>query len=194
MGRMGLRSRLTVLVLLAVVPLFGFVLADAATARDQARTDAADQVQRLAHSVGAAEDQVVDHVRDLTIALSVLPDIRSLRPERCAPILAALMPKYPDIVNLGLTDPTGLVLCSAAPLSGPVSLGDRSYIRRAVETRSIAFGEYEVGRITAQPLLAVALPILGSAGEVQGVVVAARLHACSGSRTPLQSSRRGDTR
>ncbi len=169
---MGFRSRLFVLVVVATLPLFGLVVVQAGTDRDRTRANAIDQVQRLASLAGAAEERVLSRARDIVVALSVLPEVRSLSPERCTPILASLLPKYADLINLAVTDPTGLVVCSAVPSSGQVSLGDRPYLRRAVETRSFAVGEYQVGRITGQHSVSVALPILGPAGAVEGVVVA----------------------
>lgn len=169
---MGLRPRLLVLVLLGILPLVGLIVARADADRDRARADAIDQVQRLASLAGIAEEQVLSSTRDIVVALSVLPEVRSLSPERCTPILASLLPKYANLINLVVTDPTGLVVCSAVPSSGPVSLGDRPYFRRVLATRSLAIGEYSVGRILGKPTVSVALPILGLAGTVEGVVVA----------------------
>jgi hypothetical protein len=43
--------------------------------------------------------------------------------------------------NLGVIAPDGQVLCSALPLSTPVNLADRAYVREASARRTFAMGE-----------------------------------------------------
>ncbi|MFP5463995.1 MAG: EAL domain-containing protein, partial [Gammaproteobacteria bacterium] len=54
-----------------------------------------------------------------------------------------------------------------------LNLGDRSYFRRALETRSFAAGTYQTGRITGVPGINFGFPVTGANGDVVAVVFAA---------------------
>jgi hypothetical protein len=80
----------------------------------------------------------------------------------------------PMYVNIGVADRDGKVWCSAVPFSSTVDVSDRSYFKRAMETRRFAVGTYQIGRITLAPSLNFAHPIVGQGGQIEAVAFAAQ--------------------
>ena len=62
---------------------------------------------------------------------------------------------------------------SALPLTKTVNLADRSFFQRALSTRDLSIGHYQVGRITGKPSFNLGYPVFDPFGQVQAVVFAA---------------------
>ncbi len=172
-GRTGLRTRLVVLAVLALLPLLLFVVGRAQVERDQARANAIAETRRLATLAAWGQEQLIVATRDLLLALSATPVVSRASDGECSAFLARLLPAYPGYANLGVADSAGNVVCSAVPPPGPVSIADRGYFRRTIETRGFALGEFQVGRIVGEPTLNAGYPLLDSNGTLRGVVYAA---------------------
>lgn len=168
-----LRVRLLLLVLTAVLPALGLFLYTAQDQRRLAVADVLSDTERLAELVALQEQELIDTTRQLLVTLAQVPELRGGDPAECSEFLADLLPRYRRYLNLGVIDAHGDVFCSVLPHESPVYAGDRPYFQRAVQTRDFAIGDYQIGRITQAPSLNFAYPVLGSQGEVAGVVFAA---------------------
>lgn len=169
----GLRPRLVLLVVLALVPALALVLYTASEQRRQAQEDVREETLRLARVVAADQGRLIEGGRQLLIALAELPEVTGGDPGPCNALLADLLDRYPLYANLGVADPEGDVVCSGLPLPGPVSIADRAYFREAVERRDFAVGEYQIGRITERASVNLGYPVLDASGLLHGVVFAA---------------------
>ena len=167
-----LRDRLILLVLLAVLPAFGLVLYMGVEQRRTVAEGVRSEARRLADLTAAGHERLLAGSRDLLLALSALVPVRLAASPSCGPTLAALLDRYPQYANFGVAAPDGTVVCSAVPLRTVVSIADRAYFRRAIETRSFAVGEYQVGRATGIPSINFGLPVV-EGGRVVAVVFAA---------------------
>ncbi|MDX2307714.1 MAG: PAS domain S-box protein, partial [Hyphomicrobium sp.] len=65
----------------------------------------------------------------------------------------------------------GRVICTTKEGGQGLDLSDRSYFRRAVETKQFALGDFLITRLSGHPASLAALPILGPNGAVERVVV-----------------------
>ena len=168
----SLRSRLILLVFLAVIPALGMMLYTAAEGRQKAATQAQQEALRLARLAANEQEHLVEGAYQLLIALARLPEVRSGDLSACSALFADLMAQYRRYTNFVVTEPDGDVFCSSQPLTGPVNFADRAWFQQAVETRDFTIGEYLIGRITGRALVVFAYPILDAAGQVQAVVSA----------------------
>jgi len=172
-SRSSLRSRLLALVLLSVAPAWGLALYDAHEEREQARAQVRAEALRLVELTAADEDGLVEGARSLLVALAELPEVRRGDRAACDELFADLLERYPLYANLGVADPSGDVVCSAIPLTQPVTIADRSYFRMAVQARDLSVGDYQIGRITGVPSVNFGYPVLTGAGRLRAVVFAA---------------------
>ena len=137
----GLRWRLTLLVLLAVIP-------------------ALEDALRLARIASSDQERLTDGARQLLLTLAQLPTVRADDTSLCTAVFAGLVEQYPFYANLGAFGPDGDVFCRGVPLTGPVNAADRAWFQRTVQTRDFAIGDYQIGRITRIPALVHGHPIL----------------------------------
>ncbi|HEY9763290.1 MAG TPA: ATP-binding protein [Trichocoleus sp.] len=170
---MTLRSRLVVLVLLAVIPALGLVLQTASTQRRTAGQEAQESLLRIAKSTAINQRQAVEGARQLLLVLSQLPEIRNPDIGKCNQLLHNLQIQYQAYEGFAVFDAEGKTLCSAPVVSNLVNVADLTYFRRARESHTFAIGEYQSDRITGQPTINLAYPILDETNQVDGVVMAA---------------------
>lgn len=168
----GLGARLLVLVLVTALPLGLLLVIQATDARGRALGEALAETSQLAGLASRAESDVIEETRAVLAALVLAADTRDPSSTACDRYAAAILSSEPHLINVGVTDASGLIVCSGLP-SEPVSAVDRSWYRRALDTRGAAVGDYQVGRITGQPSVNVALPMPSESGDWTGAAFAA---------------------
>jgi signal transduction histidine kinase/HAMP domain-containing protein len=169
----GLRTRLLLLVLFALVPMLGLTLYTAFADRRDAAERAENTALRLARVVATNQRQLTDEARELLATAAEAPQVRSEEELACNVYLADLQRRWPRYANLGVIAPDGDVRCSAVPTTGQVNLSDRLYFQQALETRDFAVGEFQIGRITGKASLNFGYPVLDERGRPTAVVFAA---------------------
>jgi PAS domain S-box-containing protein len=168
----SLRSRLMLLVILAMIPSLLLVAHLFSVERRTGVAAAEADALRLAQLAAYGHARLIHGARELLTTLAELPEIRDGDPARANALLQRLLPNYRTYVNLGLVSRDGDVIASAVPMQQPVSVTDRPWFRRALATRDFAVGEYQTGRITGRPQLNFGHPVVNAAGEVQAVAFA----------------------
>jgi signal transduction histidine kinase len=169
----SLRTRLLLLVLLAVIPALGLTLYTNVEDRQLRKARVQEQAMRLSRLVSADHERLIEGGRQLLATLTRLPAVRHLNRAACNALFADLLSQYSSYANLGVIDPDGNVFCTALPMTGQVYAGDRAYFRRALETRDFVIGEHQVGRITGKATVNFGYPILDDAGHIRAVIFAA---------------------
>jgi PAS domain S-box-containing protein len=169
----SLRSRLLLLVLLAIIPALGLTLYTASEDRQREANHIKEDALRLAQIVSVEEEQLIRGTRQLLVTLAELPQVRDGDSTLCSAFFAGLLKQYHRYDNLGAIELDGDVFCSALPTGGLVNAADRGYFQRALQTRDFAIGDYQIGRITGKPSINFGYPVLDEDGQVQAVVFAA---------------------
>ncbi|VVD60279.1 membrane protein [Pandoraea eparura] len=108
-------------------------------------------------------------------AISVSPAIHSRNWPLCNSYLNRLVTQRSDrYSNVGVIDLDGRVLCSGVhPGAGNFpNLGDRTYFRRALIHPGLAIGDYQQGRLTGLPSIAVSTALRDESGRPFAVVFA----------------------
>jgi signal transduction histidine kinase len=169
----SLRSRLIFLILMAVLPALAVMLY---TAWEQRQLDVTQIRERAAHltKIEAREErQILEGGRQVLEAMAHYLQTSTGDPVLCASFFASLLQHYPPYANLGAVKPDGQVFCSAVPLSSPTDASDRIWFQRTMESREFSFGDYQIGRITREPVLVLSYPAFKADGEILAVVFAA---------------------
>ena len=169
----GLRGRLLLLVLLAVIPALGLTLYTNLEERQLRKAQVQEHAMRLSRLVSADHERLIEGARKLLATLARLPGVREGKRAACDPLFADLLTRYSSYANLGVIGVDGNVLCSGLPMTGQVYVGDRAYFRRARETRDFAIGDYQIGRITGKATVNFGHPVLDNRGHVRVVLFAA---------------------
>jgi signal transduction histidine kinase len=168
----SLRTRLLLLVLLAVIPALGLTLYTNLEERQLRKVQVQEQAMRLSRLVSADYERLIEDARQLLVTLAALPAVRDRNPAACNTLFADLLARRSSYANLAVVDLDGNVICSALPMTGQVYVGDRAYFQRALETRDFAIGDYQIGRVSGKAALVFGYPVLDDAGHVRAVVIA----------------------
>jgi C4-dicarboxylate-specific signal transduction histidine kinase len=129
-------------------------------------------LQNIAKITSAQYSQITEGARQLLISISTSPQINQGN-IICSRYLSELMDKYKRYDNIYVSNSSGNVLCSAKDLTSPVNLSDRYSFQQVFKTRDFAIGEFTVSRITDQPILNFAYPIINQNKTLQYVIYTA---------------------
>jgi diguanylate cyclase (GGDEF)-like protein/PAS domain S-box-containing protein len=168
----GIRGRLVSLILLGLFPVFVLVISDSLSERKEVIGASYEDTKRLARLAAAKEGALIEGAHQLTIALSVLPAVLHRDQTTCNSFVRNLLSTYPQYANFGVVDDKGFVWCSRAPTPTPVNLGDRLYIRHALEKKEPSLSGYLIGRQTGLPTIVYANPIVDPNGASAGAAFA----------------------
>ncbi|GAO37392.1 hypothetical protein SCT_2813 [Sulfuricella sp. T08] len=168
---LGLRWRLMLLILVAVLPAFLLVLYSTFEQRREVAESAQKEALKMAQTVAEGHRATSSSVRQLLKGLSTLaeiPDAQSAGP--CNKVMANILRYSSDYANVGVALSNGEVVCSALPLPGPVNVADRVFFQRAVSTREFSIGDFQIGRIAAKRGIHFGYPLLNADKQVWGVI------------------------
>jgi signal transduction histidine kinase/ActR/RegA family two-component response regulator len=168
----SLRSRLMLLVALAITPIAIMTVMNGVRERDRAIKASEENLRRLTGLAAANEAQSIESARQILIDLASVPDLMK-GPAKCNALLADVLDRNDGYVNFGLVQLNGDVSCSAVPLLHPVNLSDRSHFRRALEERRFIAGDYVFGRVIRKHTINLTYPVIDRAGKLVAVVFAA---------------------
>jgi hypothetical protein len=169
-----LRWRLLALVAALLVSWLAVVLYAQADERAAAIAAVNREEMLLLRIVTSNQAAQIEAGRQMLEAIARTPQLVARENSACNALLAEMLTASPMYVNIGVADRDGKVWCSAVPFSSTVDVSDRSYFKRAMETRRFAVGTYQIGRITLAPSLNFAHPIVGQGGQIEAVAFAAQ--------------------
>jgi PAS domain S-box-containing protein len=169
----GLRFRLVLLVVLASLPPVLLTLHVARQDRQRQTMALRQRSHDMIQLAARKEDEMIAGTRQLLRGVAESSQVQSARWSDCTKLLRTLFADYPRYANLGVIKANGEVQASALPLAEPVNLADRSFFQRALATRNLSIGDYQVGRITGKPSFNLGYPVLNPSGQVEAVVFAA---------------------
>ncbi|MBI4213004.1 MAG: HAMP domain-containing protein [Chloroflexi bacterium] len=166
-GLSSLRYRLLALIALTTLPSLGLAWYSNVQLRASATADAQARATELTRLASSEHQRLIDEARQILITLTYIPAVRDRDVTLCNEQLAEILSWHPQYTNLLVVLPNGDALCSGTPLSGPVSLVDRKWYQRAMQTHEFATGDWVIGRISGKAALLTGMPILNEQGEVR---------------------------
>src|SRR5688500_93809 len=168
----GLRVRLIIMILAAVVAAIGLMVASGFERRGLAAAEMREQSLILARLAAQEQERRIEGARQLLIALTTSDAIRLDNPEECTRQVRILVNEYQGLYSeIGWADTSGRVICHALEGSN-LSIADRQYFQEALRTGAFVVGELIVGRISGVPILAFARPLRDTSGNMRGVIFA----------------------
>jgi PAS domain S-box-containing protein len=167
----SLRSRLLLLVVLAVVPIFVVTLITHVELRRVAADGAEREILRLARM--AANDQR-DSIRDthqLLYTLSLLPNAQNPEPETCRPLLSEILGRNPQYSVMALGLPEGQLVCATPAIVGErIDFAAHTAFQKALETGGFAVEDYRSDDMGQLVTLDMAYPVIDALDQVQAVI------------------------
>jgi len=175
-ARFGLRWRLLVVAGLALLPGFAVVLYQADQQYRHASAGARAEVVRFARLAADRQREAIDSAHALLSLLAGVPEVRPQQAAACTARLTDLFQRQLErsryVTNILAAAPDGQVFCATLPLPEPVSLADRAYFRRVLETRGFVLGTFVLARPRGIPVVPLAVPVMGENREIAAVLAA----------------------
>jgi len=167
----GLRGRLILLVLLAVLPAFALTWYTGWEDRQRQRASVADDTVAFARIVANDQERAIDGTRQVLSDLAVIPEVRAGNPERSRTYFAVLMKLYHGYTSFAVIAPDGAVLVSLPSAEHPTNFSTRVWFEQALSTKAFAVGDYQVGQLTGKHVVVAAWPVVDEQGRVVSVLV-----------------------
>jgi PAS domain S-box-containing protein len=168
---MTLLSRLFILVATALLPAIGIQAYNEYDLRRTRQVEVQNQALSLAKLAAAEQQQIVQGIRQVLIAMSELPAIKARDSRACDAYLAAIQPRFPAFITFLVADLNGRSFCDTNSDHRPISIAARAYFARILKTRAFTVGEFSKGLSTGRNVIQFALPFYGDDGQL-GIIVA----------------------
>lgn len=173
--RTGLRFRLVLMVVMALLPVFGLFAQFVANSRQAAVDLAHARLQSDALLAAASQQRILERVMQLLSDMASGPSIKDTRIRLCVPYLKNLRSQDSDYANLGVVGLDGKVTCHALDtgVNRAVMLGDRAFFELVLQTQKFSVGEYGIGPVMQRPAVGFGAPVYSTDGIFNGVAFAA---------------------
>jgi signal transduction histidine kinase/HAMP domain-containing protein len=166
----SLRSRLIILVLLAMIPAFGVIFYSAARHRDLTASQVQTNALGAARAIALEHERFFENAHQFLLMLSHAPQIRDNNKPACGNYLAGLLdPIYADF---GITDLKGNLLCTALRPGNSLVQAKGPLYNRVVQTHEFSVGEIRTDSSTGKTIVNLSLPLLDATGVLRGVLIA----------------------
>ena len=147
---LNLRRRLVILMVAAMLPLFGLSVW---MALRESRSDielAQAQLGVSAALLAANQDRAVVATEQLLGAIAAMPGLRSGGRARCQGYFEDLRKRSPMYDNIGLLGRDGNLVCHASPTRGDPGRADRAYFQQALAQRRLVLDEPIIARTSGR--------------------------------------------
>jgi PAS domain S-box-containing protein/diguanylate cyclase (GGDEF)-like protein len=168
----NLQIKLTILVLLVAIPIYVLTYYWGIEERRHALIDTQNEALGQVREISIYQKQLIFHAHQILFTLSQLSEVRDLDSEACSTILANLLKQSQGYTAFWAAKPEGEIFASAPPLNKPVNVSGRSYYRVIVQTDDFTIGDYEVGRVSGKPSVAVAYPVFEGKDNLKAILIA----------------------
>jgi two-component system, cell cycle sensor histidine kinase and response regulator CckA len=156
----GLRFRLMVLVIIAMVPVSLLMLTHIISNRNENISEIKNDGLKTAELSAAGAARIVEGCRQLLISLSYSRPFVMENEQAETRLLQNIKEKTKEYLMIGICNPEGLVISSSVPTDKKIYVNDREWFKRMQVSRNFSVGDYQVGRITGKPGITLGYPII----------------------------------
>jgi signal transduction histidine kinase len=165
-------SRLFVLVAVAILPVIAIQAYSEVALLRSREVEVQDHAASLARLSAAEQQQIVQGIRQVLIAMSELPSVKARDSQTCNAYLAALQKRFPAFITFLVTDLRGVSFCDTNSDHRPISIAARPYFASILKTGAFTVGEFSMGLSTGSKVIQFALPFYSENDRMGGVIVA----------------------
>lgn len=167
---LSLRTHLLIMASLLSLPAFIIAFYYAMHQSKDSINNSIETSQKIVYSVSSEQYNLTRDAEQLLTVLAQLPDIKNHNASSTNSILAEILKRSPQFGNMIITDHKGDVWASGLPMTVPFSIKDKLTFTKTINSRRFSSGEYNVGKISAQPTIGFGYPIINPKGNIDGVI------------------------
>lgn len=170
---LGLRARLALLAVILVAPLMLERARSLETARSTQIALASDEFANIAKHSADTQREVILSVETLLKSSAYIRASAAGIGRSCDLLRASLPLNLPWIRAIMIAGQDGRVQCSTNNDDVGQDVSNRSYFRKAQDTRNFVFSDYMLLRAEQKPIIMAAYPVSAITGERDAVMLAA---------------------
>jgi signal transduction histidine kinase len=170
-GAISLRSRLILLVLIAVFPALLIMAYNEYDLRKAREDDIRQRVIQITKQFGEEMGELREGARQLLLTLTQIGAVRLQQTEACSVLFAHLKTRFPNYSLLAAADTQGHIFCTSRPLTYS-SVANNAFFKRALRKRELVVGNFWVDPDNRDHMIHFALRFDGDDGQVEGIVFA----------------------
>jgi two-component sensor histidine kinase len=168
--RSSLTVRLIALMLMCIIPPAAMLFYNLYSLRQSQQNNVHEEAYRLGEVAALEISRIVGGVEDTLIGIAAAPVVRDVKTGECSAYMVRVSNALPQFSGIAVLDRQGIIRCHQKPAGIGVSLADKEYFKRCLDTGRTVLGRYTKGRVSKELVLPVAVPIRNDAGAVSGVV------------------------
>jgi signal transduction histidine kinase len=171
-GLTSIRFQLTIVVLVATIPMMVFVGLFANQQRKEQSVEVEKQMLFSAKTAAMGYDQIVSFTRQVMGTIAELPSLKRNDYTACTKELDQIRQNYSIYRGISVNSADGTLLCSSPQLdpNTPINQSSQDWFQRAVEQKDFAIGSYSIEPVSKQGNLTFGFPVLAPDGEIQYVI------------------------
>lgn len=154
---------LKLLFVFAVIGLSGLLAACGGTSPDAAANALAPFTTDL--------EKLIADTKTTLMPLAQLPVAQGNDAAACTTVMADKLKSYAQYTTFGAAHLDGTLFCTSQPITAPTKILDRAYFQRALQTKDVSVGDYQIGKVTGKKSVGVGYPILDGSNTPQGIVL-----------------------
>lgn len=158
-----LRSRVTILIFLILVPTTIVMLLNFQTQWALLNSEAQEEMQRLAQLVATRQIQLTESAEQLLRTLVEVPEVQS---GNCNELFMNLIDQFRNYTNLYLVDADGFTVCSGLPVDPTASFKEQNWFKATMAERGFTTGDYAMGVVSQRPVVSYGYPVFDEQGEI----------------------------
>ncbi|PIV21058.1 MAG: hypothetical protein COZ69_10030 [Deltaproteobacteria bacterium CG_4_8_14_3_um_filter_45_9] len=166
----SLRSRLILIILLTLFPIFLLILYNFYEQRRLAFREIQTNTLHLTQFAVKHQGQLIEGTRHLLIALLKLSQIRQTDSIGCSSLFAEIRKEYPHYGSIGASKPNGDMFCSGYPMIRPVNSSEQVWFQDTIRTQNFSVGVYQISRIRDKPVIVFGYPVIDETGKIKALV------------------------
>lgn len=166
----SLRARLVLILAVTLLPAGVLACVQALSNFQRLSALAEDSVLQAAVLSAREEESFIVGARRLLKTLSVLPDVIDLQSQRCGEILRSVLMISELYRSLVLTNRSGDVVCSSAPLTRPLNIANERWYREVVARQDFTVTGRTRGLMSEADVTAIGLPIFDRQGTLNAAL------------------------
>lgn len=157
----GIRGRLTLLVISAMLPGFILALSATADARRQERSEVQASAYRLARLTAVAHERTLEAARQLLLAITRIPALTDASQAACASELRSILVDTPGFLSAGRAGENGRVDCVAL-LDVRRDVHDADWFQRTAREGGFTVSGHQRDVVPGRSGVVVAVPFTGA--------------------------------
>ena len=167
----SIRTLLTLLILLAILPSLGIIVYSAIEEQKNDYKEVKTRILQTVENLAGYQETITLATRQMLLTMAQLPEIQNGDISACNGLFRDVMRSTPFLDAIFTVQPDGRNPAGMRPEISFFNIADRQYFQQALTDRDLGVGEFQVSGATSNPILPFVYPIEDGKGQLRGAVI-----------------------